>query len=70
MTKTIFSITESTSSIVLQTRPEKLNQILVHVSFLSLRPDYFWNYKQCKWITKSEHDQLLDDALENAFEFY
>ena len=31
---------------------------------------YFWNYKQCKWITKSEHDQLLDDALENAFEFY
>ena len=31
---------------------------------------YFWNYKQCKWITKSEHNQLIDDAFENAFKFH
>tara|TARA_B110000238_G_scaffold67317_1_gene73838 strand:+ start:218 stop:553 length:336 start_codon:yes stop_codon:yes gene_type:complete len=26
---------------------------------------YFWNYKQCKWITKSEHEQIIDDAFDS-----
>ena len=26
---------------------------------------YFWNYKQCKWITKSEHEQIIDDVVDS-----
>jgi len=26
---------------------------------------YYWNYKQCKWITKSEHEQIIDDAFDS-----
>ena len=26
---------------------------------------YFWNYKQCKWITKSEDEQLINAAFDS-----
>ena len=26
---------------------------------------YFWNYKQCKWITKSENDKLIDNSFDS-----
>ena len=26
---------------------------------------YFWNYKECKWITKSENDKLINDAFDS-----
>jgi hypothetical protein len=44
-------------------------QELYNLEYKNPNETYFWNYKQCRWITKSEHNQLIDDAFENAFKF-
>ena len=36
---------------------------LYNLEYENPNETYFWNYKQCKWITKSEHNQLIDDAF-------
>ena len=45
-------------------------QEVINLKYENPNETYFWNYKQCKWITKSEHNQLIDDAFENAFKFH
>ena len=40
-------------------------QQLVNLKYENPNETYFWNYKQCKWITKSEHEQIIDDAFDN-----
>ena len=40
-------------------------QQLVDLKYENPNETYFWNYKQCKWITKSEHEQIIDDAFDS-----
>jgi len=40
-------------------------QQLVNLRYENPNETYFWNYKQCKWITKSEHEQIIDDAFDS-----
>ena len=41
------------------------HQQLVDLEYENPNETYFWNYKQCKWITKSEHEQIIDDAFDS-----
>ncbi len=41
-------------------------QELHDLEYKSPNETYFWNYKQCKWTTKSEHEQLVNDAFKNV----
>ena len=41
------------------------HQQLVDLRYENPNEIYFWNYKQCKWITKSEHDQLVSESFDN-----
>ena len=41
------------------------HQQLVNLEYENPNETYFWNYKQCKWITKSEHEQIIDDAFDS-----
>ena len=41
------------------------HQQLVDFRYKNSNEIYFWNYKQCKWITKSEHEQIIDDAFDS-----
>ena len=40
-------------------------QQLVALKYENPNETYFWNYKQCKWITKSEHEQIIDDVFDS-----
>ena len=41
------------------------HQQLVNLEYENPNETYFWNYKQCKWITKSEHEQIIDDVVDS-----
>ena len=41
------------------------HQQVVGLKYKNPNETYFWNYKQCKWITKSEHEQIIDDAIDS-----
>ena len=41
------------------------HQQLADLEYENPNEAYFWNNKQCKWITKSEHEQIIDDAFDN-----
>ena len=41
------------------------HQQLVDLRYKNPNEIYFWNYKQCKWITKSEHEQIIDDVVDS-----
>ena len=41
------------------------HQQLADLEYENPNETYFWNYKQCKWITKSEHEQIIDDAFDS-----
>ena len=41
------------------------HQQLFDLEYENPNETYFWNYKQCKWITKSEHEQIIDDAFDS-----
>ena len=41
------------------------HQQVVGLKYENPNETYFWNYKQCKWITKSEHEQIIDDAFDS-----
>ena len=41
------------------------HQQLVGLKYKNPNETYFWNYKQCKWITKSEHEQLISEAFDS-----
>ena len=41
------------------------HQQLVNLEYENPNETYFWNYKQCKWITKSENDKLINDAFDS-----
>lgn len=41
------------------------HQQVVGLKYKNPNETYFWNYKQCKWITKSEHEQIIDDAFDS-----
>ena len=40
-------------------------QQLANLEYENPNETYFWNYKQCKWITKSESDKLTNDAFDS-----
>ena len=42
-------------------------QELNNLEYKNPNETYFWNYKQCKWITKSESDKLTEDLLNRVF---
>ena len=39
-------------------------QQLVNLRYENPNETYFWNYKQCKWITKLERDSLIEAAFD------
>ena len=41
------------------------HQQLFDLEYENPNETYFWNYKQCKWVTKSEHEQIIDDAIDS-----
>ena len=41
------------------------HQQVVGLKYKNPNETYFWNYKQCKWITKSEHEQIIDDVFDS-----
>lgn len=41
------------------------HQQLVNLEYENPNETYFWNYKQCKWITKLENDKLINDAFDS-----
>ena len=41
------------------------HQQLADLEYENPNETYFWNYKQCKWITKSEHEQIIDDVVKS-----
>lgn len=41
------------------------HQQLVDLRYENPNETYFWNYKQCKWITKSEDEQLINAAFDS-----
>ena len=40
-------------------------QEVINLRYENPNETYFWNYKQCKWITKSEDEQLINAALDS-----
>ena len=40
-------------------------QQLENLKYENPNETYFWNYKQCKWITKSEQEQIIDDVFDS-----
>ena len=43
------------------------SQELLDLQYKNPNETYVWNYKQCKWITKSESDKLTEDVLNRVF---
>ena len=42
-------------------------QKLVELQSENPNETYEWNYKQCKWVTKTENDKLTEEALDSVF---
>ena len=44
------------------------HQQLADLEYENPNETYFWNYKQCKWITESEQDSIIEAVLNQITE--
>ena len=44
------------------------HQQLFDLEYENPNETYFWNYKQCKWITESEQDSIIEAVLNQITE--